>query len=148
MAAPETITVEVQNLNRLRAALRRAGPGLVEQVKATNYAVANTVAQSARTMASSQGGAAAKTAPSIRALKTSAASKVSLGGSRYPYAYGAEFGSLRYKQFKSWRGNQWSAWGNSGVGYFLHPTIRAQREQIMKTYGDSIEQIMLAAFPS
>jgi hypothetical protein len=141
------LSVEVQNLSRLRSALRAAGPGLVEQVKAANFEVADHVAQSARSLAQGQGGAAAKSAPSIRALKTSTAAKINLGGGRYAFAKGAEFGSFRYKQFKPYRGNQWAGWGNDGVGYFLHPTIRAQREYIIKTYGDRVEAIMAAAFP-
>ncbi|BEP14815.1 hypothetical protein acdb102_31260 [Acidothermaceae bacterium B102] len=147
MGSNDPVAIQVQNLSKFRSALKQAGPGLVEQVKATNYQVASSVAQSARTLASSQGGVAARTAPSIRGIKSSASSQVRIGGANYPFALGAEFGSLRYKQFKSWRGNQWAAWGASGVGYFLHPTIRAQRDQIMQTYGDNVEKIMTAAFP-
>jgi hypothetical protein len=144
----DPVTVQVVHLSQLRAALKKAGPGLVEQVKQTNYDIAKDVVTSARAMAGGQGGVAPKAAASLRARKTSASAQVSLGGASAPYAYGAEFGSFRHRQFKSWRGNQWTAWGSSGVGYFLHPTIRDQREDIIKKYGDATAKIMHDAFPN
>jgi hypothetical protein len=146
MAASDPLQIQVQNLSRFRRELKAAQPGLVQQVKEVNFKIATEVVESARSRASVVGGVAPKAASSMRAAKTSVAARVTLGGSRYPYAYGAEFGSLRYKQFHKWRGNQWQPWGDDGTGYFLHPTIRDMREQIMQEYGDAVEKIMHAAF--
>jgi hypothetical protein len=146
--AADDYKVEVEGLKEMRRALEAAAPGLREQIKQANISVAEHVAESARSRASAMGGVAAKAAPSIRANRTNAYAAVSGGGARYPYFYGAEFGSLKYKQFKGWRGNQWTPWGDSGVGYFLHPTIRDQRQQIIDTYNAALTKAVKEAFPN
>lgn len=67
-----------------------------------------------------EGGSAAKSAKDI---KTSRPGEVKYGGK--PYNYGAEFGSYRYKQFQTWRGN------SDDAGYFLWPAIRRFRDTEM-----------------
>jgi hypothetical protein len=144
----DDLKIEVENLRGLRAALKHAGPGLDKKVTELNYEIANHVVDVAKGKANAQGGAAAKAAPSLRASKTAASANIKLGGARYRYAYGAEFGSLRYKQFKKWRGNQWQPWGSDGVGYFLHPAIRSERQYIIDTYATRVSALMAEAFPN
>ena len=86
---------------------------------------------------------AAKTAPSIRSLAQQTRAQVSLGGGAYPFAMGAEFGSVRYRQFKPWRGS------NADAGYFLYPTIRSmgQSGEIERLYMDAVEDAVKGAFP-
>lgn len=107
--------------------------------------VAEPVAKRARAMAEGQGGAAGKTAPSIKADAEQRRAKIAMGGAKYPYAFGAEFGSYAYKQFPIWTGNRFTG---GGTGYFLHPAVREARDEIEKTMGDVIERLMGEAFPN
>lgn len=84
----------------------------------------------------------------ISASGTQRRAAIRLNASRYPDAFGQEFGSKRYRQFLPWRGNQWNADGpTSGPGYVVHPTIRAERETIRETYGDYVMDAFREAFP-
>ena len=51
------------------------------------------VAERAKARAMSLGGVAAKTAPSIRAMAEQRYAKLVMGGARYPFAFGANFGA-------------------------------------------------------
>ncbi len=128
--------VKVTGLTELNRALKALGPEVQKELKAANFEVGSMVAGDAQSIALGLGGVAAKVAPSIRATKTAAGAAVSFGGSAYPFAGGAEFGSLRFKQFKTWRGN------GSDAGYFVYPAIRQDADQIEATYLDRIDDIM------
>jgi hypothetical protein len=77
---------------------------------------ARMVAERATQAARAQGSIARKAAPDIRVSDT----EVVYGGS--PWSMGAEFGAIRWKQFKPWRGNK------DAAGYFLWPTVRELRD--------------------
>lgn len=128
--------VKVTGLKELNAALKALGPDVQKELKEANFEVGDMVAGDARSIALGLGGVAAKVAPSIRATKTQAGAAVSFGGAAYPFAGGAEFGSLKYKQFKPWRGN------GSDAGYFLYPAIRQDADQIEATYTQRIDEIL------
>lgn len=128
--------VRVQGLNELNRALREmGGPELQKELKAAGKQVAEKVAGDARTNAMSIGGVAAKVAPSIKASARNTGAGVSFGGSKYPFAGGAEFGSIQYKQFQPWRGN------TSQAGYFLYPAIRENSDQIADEYLSALEDL-------
>ncbi len=128
--------VRVTGLVELNRALKALGPEVQKELKAANFEVGSMVADDARSIAMGLGGVAAKVAPSIKATKTATGAAVSFGGAAYPMAGGAEFGSLRYKQFQPWRGN------GSDAGYFVYPAIRQDADQIEATYLDRIDDIM------
>ncbi len=128
--------VKVSGLVELNKVLKALGPEVQKELKAANFEVGSMVADDARAIAYALGGVAAKVAPSIGATKTATAAGVSFGGAAYPFAGGAEFGSLRYKQFKTWRGN------GSDAGYFVYPAIRQDAEEIETTYVDRIDDLM------
>lgn len=128
--------VKVTGLVELNKALKALGPEVQKELKAANFEVGDMVAGDARSIALGLGGVAAKVAPSIKATKTAVGAAVSFGGAAYPFAGGAEFGSLRFKQFKTWRGN------GSDAGYFLYPAIRQDADQIETTYVERIDDIM------
>ena len=88
--------VRVTGLAELNRALKALGPEVQKELKAANFEVGTMVADDAKSIAFGLGGVAAKVAPSIRATKTQAGAGVSFGGAAYPFAAGAEFGSLRY----------------------------------------------------
>lgn len=128
--------VRVHGLNELNRTLRSMGPEFQKELKQANKSVAEFVAADARSAALSVGGVAAKTAPSVRASGTNTRAGVSIGGSKYPFAGGAEFGSVRYKQFAPWRGN------SSEAGYFLYPSIRQDSDRILTEYTAALDDLL------
>lgn len=128
--------VQVHGLNELNRALRELGKEAQKELTQTNKKVAGFVADDARAAARSLGGVAAKVAPSIKAAGGTTWAGVGFGGAAYPFAGGAEFGSLRYKQFKPWRGN------GSDAGYFLYPAIRRDVDRIETEYNEAIDGLL------
>lgn len=128
--------VQVRGLNELNRALRRLGPDAQKELKETNRSVAEFVADDARAAAYTLGGVAAKVAPSIRPKGTNTGASVGFGGAGYPYAGGAEFGSIKYKQFKPWRGN------GTDAGYFVYPAIRQDANRIETEYTEALNDLM------
>lgn len=143
MAGP---AVRVEGLRDLSRHLRAIDKSLARDLRIANKAAAETVLAEARRRASSLGGVAAKTAPTLRASGEQQRATVRLGGARAPYALGAEFGAKRYRQFKPWRGNQWGGF-SGGPGYFLHPAIRETADEIVGQYGNLLDKLTAKAFP-
>lgn len=141
MAGRGTETVRVEGLADFQRELRKLDSKLPRELRVANLKAAEVVASDARSRAASLGGVARKTAPSIKAAAEQRRSKVTLGGPRFPYALGAEFGSIQHTQFKPWTGS------DSSSGYFLYPAIRGTRDEFMDAYEDALDQLMRAAFP-
>lgn len=136
-------TVQVDGLRELNAALKAIGPDARKELKEASARVAGFVAADARAAAYTVGGVAAHVAPSIRPVASIAgASGVALGGAAYPMAGGAEFGGIKYKQFKPWRGN------SSDAGYFLYPAIRQDADRIETEFTEAVDDIIKRRFPS
>lgn len=137
----------IEGLRQFQAALRQAGDGFTDRLKAANVEAVELVRGAATARATQpvarktvrEGGL--KVTRSVR----EAAVKLRASG-RTPFAFGAEFGAKQYRQFASWRGNQWGGW-NGGPGYFLHPAIRDTAPAVMDNYWRSIRDITDAAFP-
>lgn len=136
MARIRSGDVQVRGLAELNRTLRALGPDVQKELKETNRSVAEFVADDAKGAAHSLGGVAAKVAPSIKAKAGNTSAGVSFGGAAYPMAGGAEFGSIKYKQFKPWRGN------GSDAGYFLYPAIRRDAERITTEYTHALDRLM------
>lgn len=134
-------TVAVDGLRELNKALKGMGPEAQRELKEASKEVAGFVASEAQARAHSVGGVVAHIAPSIRAVGGVNGAGVAFGGASYPMAGGAEFGSLRYKQFKPWRGN------DSGAGYAIYPTIRDNAERIADQFTDKVDRIIERRFP-
>lgn len=134
-------TVKVEGLTELNRALRAIGPDAQKELGAASREVATFVANDARARAYGLGSTAAHVAPSIRAVGGVSSAGVSFGGAAYPMAGGAEFGSVRFKQFQPWRGN------GPGAGYFVYPTIRADADQIVEQYEKRVNAIVDKRFP-
>jgi hypothetical protein len=128
--------VQVDGLAELSKALKEVGPEAVKELRKANRDVAKMVANDARAAAMSVGGVAAHVAPSIRPTAGATSAGVSIGGPAYPMAGGAEFGSIRFKQFGDWRGNQ------SDAGYFLYPSIRRDSERIVTEYTAALDDVL------
>lgn len=139
--------VSIQGLTEFSRALSAVSKDFPKQLKEANYNLAKTLRDRARIRSQRTGLATtAKAARSLRASRGSNYAAVTGGGSRYPFFYGAEFGSKRYKQFLSWRGNQWEGW-NGGPGYFLNPTIRMDGRALLEKYYKEVDALTARAFP-
>lgn len=136
-----TGTVQVTGLPELSRALKAIGPDAQKELRDASKRVATFVANDARSAAQSIGGVAAHVAPSIKPVGGVSGAGVAMGGAAYPMAGGAEFGSLRFKQFKPWRGN------GSDAGYFLYPSIRRDADRIQTEFTDAVDDIIKRRFP-
>lgn len=128
--------IRAEGLAELNRALKAIGKEAQGELKQANVEVAKYVGGKAQARAASQGGVAAKVAPSIDGGGGVAWAGVRFGGSAYPMAGGAEFGSIKYAQFKPWRGS------GSGAGYFVYPTIRDEGAEIEQRYTESIDDLI------
>lgn len=134
------VGVKVEGLTELRKALKAVDAGLPKELGQVHRKLGDMVVTEAQARARGLGGVAAKSAPSLRAASQAARAQITLGGARAPYALGAEFGSGRYKQFKPWRGS------DADAGYFLYPTIRANRDRITEEYERMLDELLNRAF--
>lgn len=130
--------VRVEGLRELSKALKELGPDAQKELKEASKEVATFVANDARAAASSLGGVAAHVAPSISAVGGVAGAGVAFGGSSWPMAGGAAWGSHRFKQFKPWLGS---------IGYFPYPQIKENEERIVDEYTDAVDRIIVKRFP-
>ena len=136
-----TVGVQVLGLREFSAGLRRVDRDLSKQLRQVNKEAAEDVARYARAKASALGGVQNKAAGSLRPGGTQRGGYVKLGGNRFPFALGAEFGSIRFKQFPAWRGS------GADAGYFLYPALRKRTQHLVEKYGDEIERLSRHAFP-
>lgn len=81
---------------------------------------------------------------------------IKLAGSKYPWAWGAEYGArrawvfgrvttqgrLRRRQFPVWRGNQFVVRGASGPGWLIQPAIRAKLERVLTDMADGLSELI------
>ncbi len=134
--ASGTVGVQVEGLAELNRALRALGGREFQtELRDAGKEIATEVSGDARSIALGLGGVAAKTAGSVSASAGFTSAGVSLGGSAYPFAMGAEFGSNRFPQFRPWRGS------GSGAGYFVYESIRRNADQIGEVYQDALDHI-------
>lgn len=139
MSRVRTGTVNVEGLRELNKSLKEMGPEFPREMRLANKEIATSVLEAARSRAFSLGGVAAKTAPTLRVSAGTTSAGVALGGTRAPYAAGAEFGGGRTpttRQFKPWRGK------GSDAGYFLYPTIRDNAEEIEAQYREALDDLI------
>lgn len=134
--------VVIIGLREMLSSLRDVDKALPKQVTAASKRVADVVADKTRASFSARSGVAPKVAKSVRAQGQARAAYVRIGDSSTPFWGGAEFGSIRFKQFESWRGS------GPDAGYSLYPSIRASRDDIVRIYGDAVDEVLRRAFPS
>lgn len=132
--------VAVAGLDDLRRELRKLDDaGLTDDLKDANKRVADMVVSRAQTNASTP--MERRAASSLRSARQAARAVVRGGSAKVPFFGGAEFGSLRFTQFRPWTGS------NSQSGYFLYPAIRESTDDIVDMYNDEIMKISAKAFP-
>lgn len=131
--------IEVHGLAKLNRALREMDSDAPKALRETNKKMAEKVKTGAVGRAYGLGGVAAHVAPSLRATAGVKSAGVAGGGASYPMFGGAEFGSIRYKQFQPWRGS------GSDAGYFLYPTIRDMALSITTEYEAALDDLIRKA---
>jgi hypothetical protein len=141
VAAQTAESLRVVGLRELVAGLREADPAFAKEIARAHQGIAQLVRAGAVAEASIQGGVAAHAAPSIRVSGTQRSASILIGSTDHPEALGAEFGSVRYRQFKAWRGSSGDA------GYFVYPTIRHLASDIDRLFLEAIDRVTAAAFP-
>ncbi len=151
-------SVRVDGLRDFRRELHRLAregdPMGRELLKDANQRVGDLVVQGARRRASTP--IERKAAATLRAGRQLARVIVTGGRARFPYFYGAEFGSyqnvVRERNGRTVRGwNQFKPWkrpGSGNTGYFLFPTMREESARIVEEYGRELEQVARRAFPN
>ncbi len=141
----ETTEFSIVGLRQFAAEVQKLGTALPKSLRDYNIDAAGDIVREGRARAHAP--QQAKAAKSLRASRSSSHVAVLLGdNSRYAFARGAEWGARQFKQFPSWRGNQWQSWGG-GPGYFLHPAIREVGETVLDKYWESIRALRAQAFP-
>lgn len=138
-AGPE---VDVPELKEFLRSLRKLGGTYMDELKDLNEEAADLVvdrAQSTTGLRPHQRNAARD----LRSRRRQSGAVIALAaaGKSKEYALGAEFGAKAHPQFEPWRGNQWVEWGNSGVGYFLHPAVRESTDDVFELYGDRLLEL-------
>ncbi len=145
--------IQVDGLKDFQKDLRAANRDFPKQLRVAGKDAAEIVAGRTRSSYARRGGVAPKVARSVKAMGEQRGASVKIGGKRFPFALGAEFGGGKYRkgrpsprggyttQFPPWRGN------GLGAGYSLMPTIRASQEEIVDQYADALDAIAKRCFP-
>lgn len=123
------IQTRVTGLKETQASLDRMGPALDKEIEKTDREQAARLAARIKSAGSSLGSTAAHVAPSVHAVNAI----VEMGGSAYPMAGGAEFGSDIYPQFQPSTGGQ---------GYFFVPTMHDAEAEAETPYGEALDDTL------
>lgn len=127
----------IEGLNR---ALRSLDKLVKAELTDASKALVGPLADEARSKAASLGGAWKYVGPTIKAEKSSKPS-IKAGGNRLikgrsgskqtvgDLLYGAEFGALRFTQFRPWLGK---------TGYAIWPTVREHEDDIAEKYSAAL----------
>lgn len=142
MARARSDKVEIIGLADVQKALRAADPELAKQLRVRQKSIAEKVVAKATARGDALGGVAAKSTQALKAKAEQRASKILLDGDKFPWALGGEFGGLGYPQFEPWKGNQYTDPLGQDVGYFLHPTLRDMRNDIIDEYEDMVRDLL------
>jgi hypothetical protein len=132
--------VRVEGLASFLREIKAIDAELPKAVQKANKDIAELIAGKTASAFSGGIGAAPKVAATVKAFAQQRQAGVQFGGG-LPYAMGVEFGSEQYSQFQPWRGNA----GNAG--YYLYPTIRANRDEIVDHVERAINEVTRFAFP-
>jgi hypothetical protein len=153
MPKDSSVAIDVVGLRDFQRELRSLDKTFPREMRVANKKAAEPIADDTRASFSSRGGVAPKVAPSVKVKAQQREASISIGGDKYPYAMGAEFGGGLHgagnptsgggytTQFPPHRGN------GAGAGYSLYPSIRKNKEKVVNIYGDLIDDLAKASFP-
>ena len=69
---------------------------------------------------------------------TTKGAAVKLRYSVHPYAFGVEFGSRQFRQFRRWRGNRFTVAPGSSTGYVVQDAIRDTLPVVEKRWSGEV----------
>lgn len=128
--------VRVEGLNEFRKGLREASRELPRVLTKAHRTIAQLVVGAARPRMTTKSGRTNRSASTLRAGASQGGAFIRALG---PTAYGDEFGSNRFKQFKPHLGR---------VGYAIYPTIREEGPVIEAIYTSTVlGELEKKAFP-
>lgn len=138
----DEITTRIDGLREFRNELKDVAAEMPRELRSGLKDIVELMAPKVRSAFESGGGVLPKVAPSVKVLAQQTGASIRIGGTQYPFALGAEFGSAQFKQFQPWRGS------GGDAGYALYPTVRAEREHLVDDVGDLMERLASKAFPN
>lgn len=142
--------IHVDGLKELQRELKSLDAEWPKELRKANKEAAEMVAARTRRSFARGTGVDPKVVPSIRALAQARSAAVKIGGQRFPFALGAEFGGGKFG-----KGNPTPAGGyttqfrphRGRAGYHLYPTLRRSTDEVVDLYGDLIDDLTRRAFP-
>lgn len=145
-------TVVVEGLSEFRGALKAVSGELPKMLRLELKEAAEAAARRARERyAQNFGGGTSRrrrgkgTAGTIRAVASQSGAGVSIGGARYPWVPGQEFGSNKYRQFFPWTG---PGPGNRGSwGRIIFPAVRDEAEDTVEDIATRFAILARRAYP-
>lgn len=157
-AAEERGAIKVVGLRETLTALKAIDESMVDIIQVANKKAAELVAEKAQAKAATLGRMQAAAAATLKPASLSKMATLRLGNKRVPFALGAEFGAYRNQPRASRRGgrfvstlgwNQFEKWRGSdtGAGYFLWPSIRENREEILAVHEAQLDKLLRTYFP-
>lgn len=129
--------IQVQGLRELQRELRALDRAWPRELRVASKEAADVVAEATRASFASRGGVAPKVAPSVKALAQQRSASVRIGGAKYPFAMGSNFGSLKFKQFSP----------PTRPDYSLYASIDKKRDEVVEAFGDALDRLTRRAFP-
>lgn len=132
--------IEVEGLKDFQRALKDAGGDFPKELRLASKEAAKVVATGTRQSFLSRAGVAPKVAASVKVLASQRGAAVRIGGNKFPYALGSNFGSVRFRRFPMFAGH--------GSDYSLYKTIKAKRDEVIEVYGEAVDRIARKAFPT
>lgn len=132
------VGVRVEGIRELRSALRRMQvDGSSKALRQAHKNVAKFVEQRSRGRGTAQQVRAARAI--LGKGETAEASIAIRNLSAVPFGLGAFMGSLRYKQFPTWVGNNWNLEAGEGP-YVIADAIQSGRTDIMREFVDEMRK--------
>jgi hypothetical protein len=127
-----------QGFEEFKAALNEVANEIPSIVSRTDMELGEETIRRAKRRAQQIGGVAPKAMRSARVERKYGNVKVKYGGTQWPYAMGAEFGSHHYNQFKSYR----------RAGYFFFQSrYEVEHYDLERTYYEAFSRAMRHTFP-
>lgn len=130
--------IDVVGLRDFQRELRTLDKAWPRELRKANLEAAEVVAEATRQSFASRPGVAPKVAASVKALAQQRNASVKIGGARFPYAMGSNFGSVRFLQFPP----------PTDPDYSLFRSITAKRREVLNVYEKELKHLTDKAFPN
>lgn len=141
--------IEVEGLEEYVRELAAVGDDIDDALPEAHVRAADEIVDAGRSKARGLGGVNRKAAPSITSAAAGEHATITISASSHPYALGAELGAVRWKQFRPWKGNDWSEPESLSIGYALHPALRdyVASGQYLSVFEDLVDDATDGAYP-